>query len=72
MPNNKKFTGASMLLLVVSIVSGVGAILATFGALWYWAILGMDEDVAFAWVWTVFLLGCMAVFAWIGADALSD
>ena len=38
------------------------AIVATLGALWWWALRGMSQDVGTAWVFTIPLLaiaGCL-------------
>lgn len=48
-------------------VIGVTAV-CILGPLWYWALVGMSDNVAAAWFWTDLLLGLASVAAANEAD----
>lgn len=54
---------------VISTVFAIIALLLSLGSVWWWAILGLDEDIGWAIGFTIGILGFISLFYWITSDA---
>lgn len=55
------------LLTILSVTTGITAVLMAFGGLWWWALVGMSGNVATATYFSVLLLAVISTFSWLAA-----